>query len=64
MTEPMRATGVNRGAVTRYAMEDRADFADAARGFLAGLPEKMYTKDGQLVRDGSMTAYITDDAPG
>ncbi|MEU6846205.1 alkyl sulfatase dimerization domain-containing protein [Streptomyces sp. NPDC046716] len=67
MTEPKHATPIttdaNRAVVSRYAMEDRADFTDAARGFLAGLPEKMYTKDGHLVRDGSLTAYITDETP-
>ncbi len=67
MTEPKDATSVtaeiNRAAVAKYAMNDRADFTDAERGLIAELPEKMYTKDGQLMRDGSLTSYITDDAP-
>ncbi len=67
MTEPKDATSVTeeikRAAVLKYAMNDRTDFMDAERGLIAELPEKMYTKDGQLMRDGSLTSYITDDAP-
>ncbi|MFI9743019.1 hypothetical protein [Streptomyces sp. NPDC052494] len=32
----------NREALSRYAMEDRQDFADRDRGFLAPLPDKLY----------------------
>ncbi|WP_327709850.1 MBL fold metallo-hydrolase [Streptomyces sp. NBC_00464] len=67
MAEPQQASEftaeVNREAVARYAMADRADFADVDRGFLAGFPEKLYSEEGDLLRDGRMLDYVTDDAP-
>ncbi len=67
MTEPKKATTftsqVNLEATGRYAMEDRADFIDVDRGFLAGFPDKVYNKDGLLIRDASALGYITDEAP-
>jgi alkyl sulfatase BDS1-like metallo-beta-lactamase superfamily hydrolase len=67
VTEPKPASaitaGVNGAATAGYPMADRADFTDIDRGFVAGIPEKIYTKDGHLVRDGSLVDYITDEAP-
>lgn len=64
---PKRATpvtaSVNREAVARYDMADRADFADADRGLIAGLPErKLLHADGQLMFDFGKLDYITDRA--
>lgn len=65
MTEPKQVSShtadINASAVGRYAMDDRDDFTDAGPGLLTELPEKMYSADGHLVRDGSLTAYIADD---
>ncbi|MEU2678216.1 alkyl sulfatase dimerization domain-containing protein [Streptomyces sp. NPDC007107] len=67
MAEPNRASRftaeINRAARARYAMEDRADFADADRGLLASFPDKLYSEEGDLLRDGRMLDYIADDAP-
>ncbi len=56
-------TEINKAALARYAMQDREDFADVDRGFLAGFPEKLYSDEGELLRDGHMLDYVTDDAP-
>ncbi|MET8650424.1 alkyl/aryl-sulfatase [Nocardia aurea] len=66
--EPRPATAltaeVNRGALARYAMHDRADFTDVDRGFLAGWEgDKVYNDDGDLIHDGSPLTYIADDEP-
>ncbi|NGO74149.1 MBL fold metallo-hydrolase [Streptomyces sp. YC504] len=67
MAEPKQASGftaeVNRAAASRYAMEDRADFADTDRGFLAGFPDELRNKNGDVIRDAKLLDYITDDAP-
>ncbi|MFD0561756.1 hypothetical protein ACFQ2M_06720 [Kitasatospora saccharophila] len=50
MTEPKQASSftaeVNRAAVARYAMGDRADFADVDRGFIAGFPDELRSDEG------------------
>lgn len=54
----------NREAVTRYAMEDRQDFADADRGLVAEFPDRrVLHADGTLMLDLSRFDYISDDAP-
>ncbi|MEV6104027.1 alkyl sulfatase dimerization domain-containing protein [Streptomyces sp. NPDC051940] len=67
MAEPKKATPftaeINKAAAARYAMEDRADFADIDRGLITRLPDKMHNKDGDLIRDGELLAYITDETP-
>ncbi|SEL79744.1 alkyl/aryl-sulfatase [Streptacidiphilus jiangxiensis] len=67
MTDPKQATpftaDINRSAASRYAMEDVADFADVDRGFVAGFPDKLYSDEGELLRDGQMLDYVSDDAP-
>jgi alkyl sulfatase BDS1-like metallo-beta-lactamase superfamily hydrolase len=56
--------GVNRAAVSRYAMDDRADFADVDRGLIAGWPDgQVHNDQGDLALDEHITAYIADDAP-
>ena len=55
----------NQAAVAKYAMDDRQDFADADRGLITPLPDKLLNDKGEVIRDGAMLAYITDDAlPG
>jgi alkyl sulfatase BDS1-like metallo-beta-lactamase superfamily hydrolase len=54
---------VNRAAMARYPMHDRADFEDVDRGFIAGFPDRLYSDDGRLIYDIEPFAYITDDAP-
>ncbi|WP_406457430.1 MBL fold metallo-hydrolase [Streptomyces sp. NBC_00876] len=54
---------VNKSASASYAMDDREDFADVDRGFVAAFPEKLYSDEGELLRDGRMLDYVTDDAP-
>ncbi|WP_329625281.1 MBL fold metallo-hydrolase [Streptomyces sp. NBC_01255] len=54
---------VNREALARYAMEDRQDFADRDRGFLAPLPDKLYGGDGRVIFDAARFDYIGDDVP-
>ena len=45
-------------------MDDRQDFADADRGFIAGLPDgKVVADDGHVIFDLNALDYITDDAP-
>jgi len=59
-----RATAeANRAAAARYAMDDRQDFADADRGFLAPLPDKLYASDGRVIFDAARLDYIGDDVP-
>ncbi|NHP16700.1 MBL fold metallo-hydrolase [Rhodococcus sp. IC4_135] len=53
----------NREALSRYAMEDRQDFADADRGLIAPLPGKVVADDGHVVFDPEAMAYIGDDVP-
>ncbi|MEU6846204.1 alkyl sulfatase dimerization domain-containing protein [Streptomyces sp. NPDC046716] len=54
----------NREAVARYDMDDRQDFADNDRGFIAPFPDKIYAADGKRVLfDPEWFAYIADDAP-
>jgi alkyl sulfatase BDS1-like metallo-beta-lactamase superfamily hydrolase len=54
---------VNRVALAQYAMDDRADFTDVGRGFIAGFPVKLHNDTGLLIRDHAELDYITDDAP-
>lgn len=53
----------NREAVARYAMDDRQDFADTDRGFIAPFPDKVYGADGRVIFDASRFDYLTEDAP-
>jgi alkyl sulfatase BDS1-like metallo-beta-lactamase superfamily hydrolase len=54
----------NRVAADRYAMDDRADFGDIDRGFIAGFDDdRIVAEDGAVVYDGHLLDYITDDAP-
>ena len=67
MAEMKPASGftaeVNRAAVARYAMEDRADFDIVDRGFMADLPEVLRDDEGRMVRDARILDYITDGRP-
>ncbi|MDR3031739.1 MAG: MBL fold metallo-hydrolase [Kitasatospora sp.] len=54
---------VNKEAVERYAMDDRRDFADADRGLIAPLPDKLRDRDGEVIFDPAAFDYIADDAP-
>ncbi|WP_216911572.1 alkyl/aryl-sulfatase [Nocardia noduli] len=54
---------VNAAAVAKYAMDDRADFYDVDRGFIAEFPPQLYSDDGLLIRDTSLLDYISDDTP-
>jgi alkyl sulfatase BDS1-like metallo-beta-lactamase superfamily hydrolase len=61
---PTPATvAANRDAVSKYAMDDRADFPDAVRGFVAPLPEPVKGADGHTIFDAHDFDWITDDAP-
>jgi alkyl sulfatase BDS1-like metallo-beta-lactamase superfamily hydrolase len=51
----------NQDAVARYAMEDRQDFTDADRGFIAGFPGQVLGPDGQVF-DLADYEYLADDA--
>ncbi|MEU9205054.1 alkyl sulfatase dimerization domain-containing protein [Streptomyces sp. NPDC048332] len=53
----------NRAAVAGYDMDDRQDFADRDRGFVAPLPDKLYSTDGRVIFDASRYDYLGDDAP-
>ncbi|WP_329113716.1 alkyl/aryl-sulfatase [Streptomyces sp. NBC_01465] len=59
---PATATA-NREALSRYDMDDRQDFADSDRGFIAAFPDKLYSADGRVIFDASRYDYISDDAP-
>lgn len=66
MTESKPATAataaVNRQAQADYNLADRADFGDADRGFIAPIPDRRTINDaGQVVYDGSIYDYITDE---
>ncbi|MYT76558.1 Alkyl sulfatase BDS1, metallo-beta-lactamase superfamily [Streptomyces sp. MnatMP-M77] len=65
--EPKPATeqtaAVNRDATARYAMEDRRDFADNDRGFLAPFPGTVQAPDGRVLFDPAWFDYIGDDTP-
>ena len=54
---------VNKAALAKYAMQDRADFHDVDRGFIAGFGDRLVSDDGKLIYDGVPLAYIADDAP-
>lgn len=65
--EPKAATsataGANKDATTRYAMDDREDFHDVDRGFIAPIPDGRTRNDaGEVVYDGSDYAYLSEDA--
>ncbi|MCL2550696.1 MAG: MBL fold metallo-hydrolase [Actinomycetia bacterium] len=53
----------NKEAVDRYAMEDRQDFADAARGLVAPLPGPLRDADGRVLFDPADFSYLAEDAP-
>ncbi|WP_426595610.1 alkyl/aryl-sulfatase [Cellulomonas sp. McL0617] len=53
----------NRAAVSLYAMEDRQDFADADRGFMAPVPGPTRGADGHVIFDPAWLDYIHDDDP-
>ncbi|WP_194925946.1 alkyl/aryl-sulfatase [Catenulispora pinisilvae] len=53
----------NQEAVGRYAMDDRQDFTDNTRGFIAPLPGKILGGDGHVVFDPANYDYLSDDAP-
>ncbi|MER7672334.1 alkyl sulfatase dimerization domain-containing protein [Kitasatospora sp. NPDC096128] len=53
----------NQHATTRYAMEDRQDFADADRGLIAPLPGRLLREDGHVLFDPADYAYLAEDAP-
>jgi linear primary-alkylsulfatase len=51
----------NREAVALYDMDDREDFADARRGFIAGFPGPLLGPDGRVLFDIADFAWIEDD---
>ncbi|MGW0937683.1 alkyl/aryl-sulfatase [Streptomyces sp. NPDC002666] len=53
----------NKAAVAGYDMDDRQDFADRDRGFIAPLPDKLYATDGRVIFDAARYDYLADDAP-
>jgi alkyl sulfatase BDS1-like metallo-beta-lactamase superfamily hydrolase len=53
----------NRGAIARYDMADRQDFADAARGLIAPWPDKVIGEDGHVIFDPAWFDFIDDEAP-
>jgi alkyl sulfatase BDS1-like metallo-beta-lactamase superfamily hydrolase len=53
----------NNAAVATYAMDDRRDFADADRGFLAPFTEPIVAADGRVLFDEGDYEWIRDDAP-
>ncbi|MFI8483619.1 alkyl/aryl-sulfatase [Streptomyces rubrogriseus] len=61
---PTPATvAANRAAVSRYAMDDRQDFADNDHGFIAPLPGQVKAADGRVVFDPGWFDYLAEDAP-
>jgi alkyl sulfatase BDS1-like metallo-beta-lactamase superfamily hydrolase len=61
---PASATSeINRAALAQYAIDDRADFTDVSRGFIAGFPAQLRNDKAMLIRDHARLDYITDDAP-
>lgn len=68
MTETKPATAataaVNLQAQADYDLANREDFGDADRGFIAPIPDgRTLNAAGQIVYDGSIYDYITDDDP-
>jgi alkyl sulfatase BDS1-like metallo-beta-lactamase superfamily hydrolase len=53
----------NREAVALYDMDDREDFADARRGFMAGFPGPLLGPDGRVLFDITDYAWIEDATP-
>ena len=54
----------NREAAARYAMDDRRDFADADRGFIAAIPDgQVLRADGSVMFDLAQYGFLSDDAP-
>jgi len=53
----------NREAVALYDMDDRQDFDDARRGFIAGFPGPLTGPDGQVIFDIADYAWIDDETP-
>ncbi|MFE6887365.1 alkyl/aryl-sulfatase [Streptomyces sp. NPDC057694] len=53
----------NREAVARYDMDDRQDFADNDRGFIAPFPDRTYRPDGTVIFDPAWFDFIEDGAP-
>ena len=53
----------NKEAISRYDMDDRQDFLDAGRGFIAPFAEPVVGADGHVIFDAADYAYIADDAP-
>lgn len=53
----------NRAAVSRYAMDDRQDFADNDHGFIAPLPGQVKAADGRVIFDPGWFDYLAEDAP-
>jgi alkyl sulfatase BDS1-like metallo-beta-lactamase superfamily hydrolase len=51
----------NREAVALYDLDDRQGFADARRGFIAGLPGPLTGPDGRVLFDVSDYAWIEDE---
>jgi alkyl sulfatase BDS1-like metallo-beta-lactamase superfamily hydrolase len=49
----------NRDAVARYAMEDRQDFTDADRGFIAGSRARSWARTAR----SSLTSPIMSTSP-
>ncbi len=64
-TPPSRETGeINAHAAALYAMDDRADFYDVDRGFLAGWDDDpVRNTNGDVIHDGHQLDYIRDDVP-
>jgi alkyl sulfatase BDS1-like metallo-beta-lactamase superfamily hydrolase len=59
--EPTPATvAANRAAVSRYAMSDRQDFADADRGLIAEFTDPVLGADGHALLDRNQYDWITD----
>ena len=55
---------VNREAAARYAMDDRRDFPDADRGFIAAIPDgQVLRADGSVMVDLAQYGFLSDDAP-
>lgn len=65
-TKPATAAtaAVNLQAQTDYDLANRDDFGDADRGFIAAIPDgRTLNHAGQVVYDGSIYDYISDDDP-
>jgi hypothetical protein len=52
---------VNREAVARYDMDERQDFLDADRGFVASFPEPVIGPDGHVIFDAADYESIADE---